>query len=119
MQPFLPSVASAGEYSAVFCDGALSHVLRKVPARGDYRTQSVYGAREEAARLSQDDVDLVRTVLALSPEPTLYARVDLVRGTDGGLKVMELELIEPYLYPEQGPQLGETLAAAFVRRMRA
>ena len=119
VQPFLPSVASEGEYSAVFCDGALSHVLRKVPGAGDYRTQSVYGAREEVAALSADEVALVNNVLALSPEPTLYARVDLVRGTDGGLKVMELELIEPYLYPEQGPRLGETLADAFLRRMGA
>lgn len=119
VQPFLPSVASEGEYSAIFCDGSLSHVLRKVPETGDYRTQSVYGAREETAQLTVDEVGLVKNVLAMSPEPTLYARVDLVRGLDGELKVMELELIEPYLYPEQGPRLGETLADAFVRRMRS
>ena len=28
----------------------------------------------------------------------LYARVDLIRDRDGGLKLIELELIEPYLY---------------------
>ena len=28
----------------------------------------------------------------------LYARVDLLRGLDGQLKLIELEMIEPYLY---------------------
>jgi len=28
----------------------------------------------------------------------LYARVDLLRGRDGKLKLIELEMIEPYLY---------------------
>ena len=27
-----------------------------------------------------------------------YARVDLLRGLDGNLKLIELEMIEPYLY---------------------
>ena len=42
----------------------------------------------------------------------LYARIDMVRLPAGELAVMEAELIEPYLYPEQGPELGERLAAA-------
>jgi hypothetical protein len=32
---------------------------------------------------------------------------------------MELELIEPYLYPEQGPRLGELMAKATSARIRA
>ena len=34
------------------------------------------------------------------------------------LLLMEAELIEPYLYPEQGPQLGERLAAAVAKRLK-
>jgi len=36
---------------------------------------------------------------------------------DGSLALMEAELIEPYLYPEQGPELGDRLAAALARRI--
>jgi len=30
---------------------------------------------------------------------------------------MELEVIEPYLYPVEGPELGERLAAGVARRL--
>ena len=36
----------------------------------------------------------------------LYARVDLLRGRDGSLKLIELELIEPYLYLPHAPGEG-------------
>ena len=41
----------------------------------------------------------------------------MLRGADGGLLLMELEVIEPYLYPIEGPELGERLAAGVVRRL--
>ena len=39
----------------------------------------------------------------------------MLRGLDGELAVMELELIEPYLYPEQNPNLGPVFAGALVK----
>ena len=48
----------------------------------------------------------------------LYARVDVVRLEDGQLALIELELVEPYLYPEENPALGAALAAAVARRVR-
>ena len=48
LQPFLPAIADQGELSFVFVDKAFSHAVRKLPARGDYRIQSLYGGREEA-----------------------------------------------------------------------
>ena len=50
-------------------------------------------------------------------QPPLYARIDMVRLDDGRLAVIEAELIEPYLYPEQGPELGPLLAAGMARRL--
>ena len=47
----------------------------------------------------------------------LYARVDMVRGLDGELALMELEIIEPYLYPEQGPDLGEVFVEALKEKL--
>ncbi|MEL7218984.1 MAG: hypothetical protein AAGK01_11210, partial [Pseudomonadota bacterium] len=46
LQPFLPAIADEGELSFIFIDGNLSHALRKLPAEGDYRIQSLYGGRE-------------------------------------------------------------------------
>jgi hypothetical protein len=41
----------------------------------------------------------------------------MLRGSDGGLLLMELEVIEPYLYPVEGPELGERTAAGLARRI--
>ena len=54
---------------------------------------------------------------ALPYSTPLYGRIDMLRMEDGGLALMEAEFIEPYLYPVQGPQLGERLAKAIAKRV--
>jgi len=41
----------------------------------------------------------------------------MVRLEDGALAVIEAELIEPYLYPEQGPEFGKRLADTLLARI--
>jgi hypothetical protein len=41
----------------------------------------------------------------------------MLRAEDGQLLLMELELIEPYLYPIEGPELGRRMAAAVAREL--
>lgn len=118
LQPFLPAIAERGELSFVFIDGELSHALRKLPALGDYRIQSLYGGCEQAHSPNSEETEAARAVLGALPfARSLYARVDMLEGTEGELKVMEVELIEPYLYPEQGPEMGERLARAIAARV--
>lgn len=118
LQPFLPSVVEEGEYSFLFIDGELSHALLKRPADGDYRVQSLYGGTEQAIDPAKQDLAAAYDVITALPFPIpLYARIDMVRGPDGSLLLMEAELIEPYLYPEQGPKLGPMMAAAIARRL--
>ena len=122
IQPFLPAVAQEGEYSFLFFGGDFSHAALKRPREGDYRVQSVYGGREERHAPSPEDVALARETLAAAcricgQESPLYARVDMARGPDGRLALMELELIEPYLYPEQGPGMGTRFASALKARL--
>ncbi len=118
LQPFLPAIAKEGELSFIFIDGELSHALRKRPAKGDYRIQSLYGGLEEEHTPSPEESAAAKAIVGALPfETPLYARVDMLRGDDGNLMVMEAELIEPFLYPEQGPNLGERLAAAITKRL--
>jgi len=86
IQAFLPSVQAEGEYSFLYFGGRFSHAVRKTPKSGEYRIQSSYGGLEETT--------------------PLYARVDLLRGNDDQLKLIELELIEPYLYFPHAPGEG-------------
>ncbi len=98
LQPFLPSVQSEGEYSFLYFGGHFSHALLKTAAKGDYRIQSAYGGKGVAYSPKSGEFETVQRILdSLGFEP-LYARVDLLRGLDGELKLIELEMIEPYLY---------------------
>lgn len=118
IQPFLNAIVSEGEISLIFVDGAFSHALRKRAADGDYRIQSLFGGREEDFAPSPTELAEAAAVLAACPFPApLYARIDMVRLPSGKLAVMEAEMIEPYLYPDQGPGLGERLAAAVAARL--
>jgi hypothetical protein len=118
LQPYLPAITAEGELSFIFIDGAFSHALVKRAADGDYRIQSLYGGTEEAYQPTVEDLAAAQAVLDAVPFDTpLYARIDTLRMEDGTLALMEAEMIEPYLYPEQGPQLGETLAQAILRRL--
>jgi glutathione synthase/RimK-type ligase-like ATP-grasp enzyme len=121
-QPFLPSITTEGEVSLVYVDGELSHGVRKRPAAGDYRIQSLYGGSEESHDATDEEQAVARSALAAVAQrfgqAPLYARVDLVRH-EGTARLIELELVEPYLYPEQADSLGERLAAALSARARA
>ena len=118
IQPFLPSILEEGEYTLVFIDGAFSHGVRKRASGGEYRIQSLFGGFEENWSPSPSDHETAEKVLAALPFGDLaYCRIDMIRLPSGDLAVMEAEAIEPYLYPEQGPELGERLAAAIARRL--
>ena len=118
VQPFLSSVTGEGEYSLMLFDGVFSHAVVKRPKSGDYRVQPHLGGAEQACAPPDGSVDIARAALAAAPGDCAYARVDLVRGDDGGLKVIELELIEPSLWLQHAPDKGASFAAAIRRRMR-
>ncbi len=112
LQPYLSSVARTGELSLVYVDGELSHALRKLPARGDFRVQPQYGGTHEPVDAPSLAVEIGAAALAAAPSPALYARVDLVETDDGGLALIELELIEPGLYLDCAPSTAGADALA-------
>ena len=118
LQPFLPAIQQEGELSFVFIDGAFSHAIRKTAAPDDYRIQSLYGGLEAAYEAADEDIACASEILRAMPGDTpLYARIDMLRSDDDGLLLMEAEAIEPYLYPEQGAELGQKMAEAICGRM--
>jgi glutathione synthase/RimK-type ligase-like ATP-grasp enzyme len=119
IQPFLPAIQGEGELSFIFVGGALSHALTKQAQPGEYRIQSNFGGIETAIEPAPKDRAAAEAVIAMLPfaEAPLYARIDMVRLPEGALAVMEAELIEPYLYPLQGPDFGTLLAEAVLAQM--
>ena len=112
IQPFLPAIQTEGELSFIFVAGQFSHALIKRASAGDYRIQSLYGGTEVPLDPSASDRAAAEAIMALLPfdAPPVYARIDMVRLARGELAVIEAELIEPYLYPPQGPGFGAMLA---------
>jgi len=118
VQPFLPAIATEGEYSLVFFDREFSHCLVKTPAPGDYRIQSCFGGKERPHSPSRLELADAQRVVDAVDGPLLYARVDMVRVPGGHLALMELEIIEPYYYPDQGPGFEKIFARALERALR-
>ena len=116
IQPFFHQVQMEGEYSFVFVDGDFCHAVIKKPKQGDYRVQSIYGGYEKKITPNCRDLTSAYNVIdALPLQMPLYARIDMIRGHDNQLMLMEAELIEPYLYPEQGPELGTKLTEGLIK----
>jgi hypothetical protein len=113
VQAFMPAIVSEGEYSLIYFNRRFSHAVRKTAAAGDYRIQSTYGGTDVPHVPTHADLATAEKALVAVPQDLLYARVDMVRGADGRLQLMELELIEPYLYPVHAPQMGKVFAQAY------
>jgi len=94
IQPFIEDVITEGEWSFVYFNRQLSHVLLKRPAPFDYRVQGIYGGTIQAATPSPRDQAQADAVLDALPFDALYVRLDFVRMGEQ-LAVIEVELIEP------------------------
>ncbi len=66
VQPFLPSLAADGELSLLWCDGALSHVVRKRPPAGEFRVQPEFGAVTTADTATPAQLAVAERALALA-----------------------------------------------------
>lgn len=117
IQPFLPSLETDGELSLIYIDGDLSHAVRKRPAPGDFRVQSIWGGTVEPTKPDSASIEIGDLALAQLGEPPLYARVDLVSGPNEDLCLIELELIEPNLYLVTHPSATAKLAEAALLRI--
>ncbi|MEO8809286.1 MAG: hypothetical protein ABI386_03470 [Rhodanobacter sp.] len=120
VQPFLPEIVSAGEWSLLYFAGQFSHAVLKHPAEGDYRVQGEHGGRTMAARPDGPTLaaasKALAAVVALGHEMPDYARVDGVI-CDGGLLLMELELLEPFLFFGDAPLAAERFARQLAARL--
>jgi glutathione synthase/RimK-type ligase-like ATP-grasp enzyme len=115
VQPFLPEIESAGEWSLIFIAGRFSHAALKRPASGDFRVQVELGGSHQPAFPGREIIESAACTLELTPAPCLYARVDGC-VVDGRFLLMELELLEPVLFLAQEPDAAGRLAAEIAGR---
>ena len=114
-QPLIPEIRTFGEISMIFVDGQFSHALRKIAAQDEYRIQVIHGGRNEVYHPTPAEIATAKAFVDALPAPALACRVDLVPHGEG-LLLMELEAIEPHLFPQFGPDLGVMMAEACLNR---
>lgn len=96
VQPFVNEI-KVGEWSFLFFNSQYSHCVLKTPKQGDFRVQHHHGGTIEYPEPEALHVKQAEAYLKAVQQPTLYARVDGVI-INGSFVLMELELIEPYLF---------------------
>jgi glutathione synthase/RimK-type ligase-like ATP-grasp enzyme len=117
VQPFVPTVKDAGEWSVLCFGGTPSHTVLKRPAPGDWRVQGELGGTAELRTAPALVLEQARRVLeAAGADAAAYARVDGC-VIDGAFVLMELELIEPQLYLALEPNAPDRLARAILEAL--
>jgi hypothetical protein len=114
VQPYIATVDTDGEFDVVVLGGRASHAVRKAPVlssgvgAGDDSSPGEHQPVRSVA-LTADLVDFAAEVLAAVPAAAgehslLQARVDSVMTADGTRQLMELELVEPFLFLAHAPE---------------
>ena len=119
VQPYLRKVDADGETALLFFNGVYSHAIRKgplLPEPGAASTDALFAAERITARQpSAAERALAEHVLTALPFTTpLYARVDLLPGSDGP-RLLELELIEPSVFLKHDTAAATRLVEALQR----
>ena len=119
VQPLVEEIEREGEWSLVFFDGAFSHAVLKRPCAGDFRVQREHGGTLESVEPAAAVIAAAERAIAAIPfgdAAPLYARVDGCI-VNGGLRLMELEVLEPELFLRCAPESAGRLADALLARM--
>jgi glutathione synthase/RimK-type ligase-like ATP-grasp enzyme len=102
VQPFLKEIESTGEWSFVFFNGKFSHSLLKKAKPGDFRVQHYLGGSIHSETAPEHLLRSACEYVQRFAPACLYARVDGLE-ISGKFTLMELELIEPFLFMFTNP----------------
>lgn len=116
VQPYIKEIVEVGEYSLLFFNGIFSHAVLKTPAPADFRVQHYYGGTIQEITPDASLLAAAQSLVDRYAKNTLYARVDGVL-IDGVFHLMELELIEPYLFLGLSDKALPNYKAALKKRL--
>jgi glutathione synthase/RimK-type ligase-like ATP-grasp enzyme len=116
VQPYIEEIVKVGEYSLIFFNEKFSHAVLKTPAAADFRVQHYYGGTIQTLIPSDAMLSSAQALVDRFAKNTLYARVDGVE-IDGVFHLMELELIEPYLFLGLSKKAIPNYKAALKKRL--
>lgn len=115
VQEFLPEIRD-GELNVVLFNGQVSHMIRKTPAQGEWRSNWAFKPTWTALPVEPAAAEVAQRALSLFTTPPLYARVDGVM-VDNRFVVLELELVDPSLFFVFEPEAAKRFANATLERI--
>jgi len=116
VQPYIPEIVAVGEYSLIFFNAEFSHAVLKSPAVDDFRVQHYFGGTIQEIQPDSSMLASAQALVDTFAKDSLYARVDGVE-IDGLFHLMELELIEPYLFLGLSEKAIPNYKAALQKRL--
>ena len=123
VQPYLDAVDHHGETALIYFDGVYSHAIRKGPMlRPGHGPSNALFVEEEIEPRTPSHAEraIAEEILDALPwrrTDLLYARVDVIQGSDGAPRLVELELTEPSLFFTHAPGSAKRLAECIVGRL--
>ncbi|WP_288446117.1 hypothetical protein [uncultured Chryseobacterium sp.] len=115
VQPMMSQIQD-GEWSFIFLGGKYSHTIIKKPKEGDFRVQQIFGGTIEPISPDQRNIAEAEKYISKYAKDTLYARVDGLM-VNGRFMLMELELVEPFLYLSYHPDAVDRYYAALKEKL--
>ena len=125
VQPYLAKVDVEGESGCFIFGGNVSHAITKSaalrrgqPAVDDFTLgfSQVVAGEPVTESVAAFATDVLQRLPSRLPHP-LYARVDIVGDDDGRLALLELELIEPFLFLDTHEGAARNFVEAVARWM--
>lgn len=117
IQPFAEEIVNEGEWSFIFLNGQYSHSVLKKPPMDDFRVQLFFGNQDKAQVWMIEQASLIfKNLQMLIGEIPLYVRIDTI-NRNNRLHIMEVELIEPYLYLQTSADAAQKLTQALLKRI--
>jgi hypothetical protein len=113
VQQFMDPIVTDGEWSFAFFQKQYSHAVLKKAKSGDFRVQDDFGGTIEVLSPGMALIEQAQQIINCINDPLLFARVDGIER-DGQLVLMELELIEPFLFLQSDPHAVERFAHAIL-----
>ncbi len=119
LQEYIPNIELEGEWGLVYINSKFSHAVLKTPRSGDFRLGINFDhvIQEKVPEDIRKLADKAHAALKAMHYDVVYSRVDILRRSSGEPLLLELEVLDPWLYFADKMSAADELAKTLVERI--